>query len=104
MADLACCFCAYAPSVLLSLMLTSLCTGQGVPTYPDAGRFWAVCEKYAVNSFYTAPTAIRALKRFGDGVWPAASGCFPLSTEESQRLMLIIKSGSRLLHQEKANG
>jgi hypothetical protein len=57
-------------------MLTSLCTGQGVPTYPDAGRFWAVCEKYAVNSFYTAPTAIRALKRFGDGVWPAVSGLF----------------------------
>jgi acetyl-CoA synthetase len=41
---------------------------EGVPNYPDPGRFWAVCEKYAVNSFYTAPTAIRALKRFGDGV------------------------------------
>ncbi|WP_299645963.1 acetate--CoA ligase [uncultured Jannaschia sp.] len=34
---------------------------EGVPTYPDAGRFWAVCEKHRVNQFYTAPTAIRAL-------------------------------------------
>ena len=34
---------------------------EGVPTYPDAGRFWAVCEKHGVNQFYTAPTAIRAL-------------------------------------------
>ena len=34
---------------------------EGVPTYPDAGRFWQVCEKYKVNQFYTAPTAIRSL-------------------------------------------
>ena len=34
---------------------------EGVPTYPDAGRFWEVCEKHKVNQFYTAPTAIRAL-------------------------------------------
>ena len=34
---------------------------EGVPTYPDAGRFWAVCQKHKVNQFYTAPTAIRAL-------------------------------------------
>ena len=34
---------------------------EGVPTYPDAGRFWAVCEKHKVNQFYTASTAIRAL-------------------------------------------
>ena len=34
---------------------------EGVPTYPDAGRFWAVCEKHKVTQFYTAPTAIRAL-------------------------------------------
>ncbi len=34
---------------------------EGVPTYPDAGRFWAVCEKHKVNQFYTAPTAIRSL-------------------------------------------
>ena len=34
---------------------------EGVPTYPDAGRFWEVCEKHKVSQFYTAPTAIRAL-------------------------------------------
>ena len=34
---------------------------EGVPTYPDAGRFWQVCAKHKVNQFYTAPTAIRAL-------------------------------------------
>ena len=34
---------------------------EGVPTYPDASRFWQVCEKAPVNQFYTAPTAIRAL-------------------------------------------
>ncbi|WP_422386253.1 acetate--CoA ligase [Paracoccus sulfuroxidans] len=34
---------------------------EGVPTFPDAGRFWAVCEKHKVNQFYTAPTAIRSL-------------------------------------------
>ncbi|MGD2003417.1 MAG: acetate--CoA ligase [Flavobacteriales bacterium] len=39
---------------------------EGVPTYPDAGRFWDVCDKYKVNQFYTAPTAIRALMACGD--------------------------------------
>ncbi|MEO0485666.1 MAG: acetate--CoA ligase [Pseudomonadota bacterium] len=39
---------------------------EGVPTYPDAGRFWAVCEKHKVNQFYTAPTAIRALMGQGN--------------------------------------
>jgi acetyl-CoA synthetase len=38
---------------------------EGVPTYPDAGRFWQVVEKYKVNQFYTAPTAIRALQAHG---------------------------------------
>jgi acetyl-CoA synthetase len=38
---------------------------EGVPTYPDAGRFWEVCDKHKVNIFYTAPTAIRALQAFG---------------------------------------
>lgn len=37
---------------------------EGLPTYPDAGRFWEVCEKYNVNQFYTAPTAIRSLMCF----------------------------------------
>ncbi|WP_345777710.1 acetate--CoA ligase [Sphingomicrobium clamense] len=39
---------------------------EGVPTWPDAGRFWDVCDKYGVTLFYTAPTAIRALMREGD--------------------------------------
>ena len=39
---------------------------EGVPTYPDAGRFWEVCDKHQVNQFYTAPTAIRALMARGD--------------------------------------
>ena len=39
---------------------------EGVPTYPDAGRFWASAEKMKVNQFYTAPTAIRALMAYGD--------------------------------------
>lgn len=40
---------------------------EGVPTYPDSGRFWDVCDKYKVTQFYTAPTAIRALMRDGEG-------------------------------------
>jgi acetyl-CoA synthetase len=43
---------------------------EGVPTYPDAGRFWQVCDKFGVTVFYTAPTAIRSLMRLGDE-WPA---------------------------------
>jgi acetyl-CoA synthetase len=39
---------------------------EGVPTYPDAGRFWDVVDKYGVTQFYTAPTAIRALMREGE--------------------------------------
>ena len=42
---------------------------EGVPTYPDFGRFWQVIEKHKVNIFYTAPTAIRALMKEGDS-WP----------------------------------
>jgi acetyl-CoA synthetase len=53
-----------------------LCNGatslmfEGIPTYPNAGRFWKIVEKFKVTSFYTAPTAIRALIRLGDE-WPA---------------------------------
>lgn len=49
-----------------------LCNGaitlmfEGVPTYPDASRFWQVVDKHQVNIFYTAPTAIRALQGLGD--------------------------------------
>ena len=40
---------------------------EGIPNHPDFGRFWEVVEKHQVNIFYTAPTAIRALMREGDG-------------------------------------
>ncbi len=43
---------------------------EGIPTFPDAGRFWEICEKHKVNQFYTAPTAIRALMAQGNH-WPA---------------------------------
>ncbi len=39
---------------------------EGIPTYPNASRFWQVCEKHSVNIFYTAPTALRALMKAGD--------------------------------------
>jgi acetyl-CoA synthetase len=39
---------------------------EGIPTYPTPGRFWEIVEKYKVNIFYTAPTAIRSLMSFGD--------------------------------------
>jgi len=48
--------CAGATSVMF----------EGIPTYPDAGRFWDVVDKYQVNIFYTAPTAIRAIAAQGD--------------------------------------
>ena len=40
---------------------------EGVPNYPDASRHWQVCDKHQINIYYTAPTAIRALMREGDG-------------------------------------
>ncbi len=42
---------------------------EGAPNHPDAGRFWDIVEKYGVNIFYTAPTAIRAFIKWGDE-WP----------------------------------
>ncbi|MDG1075631.1 MAG: acetate--CoA ligase [Planktotalea sp.] len=45
---------------------------EGVPTYPDASRFWQVCEKHKVNQFYTAPTALRALMGQGNSFVEAA--------------------------------
>ena len=39
---------------------------EGIPTYPDAGRFWDIIKRHSVNIFYTAPTAIRSLMGFGD--------------------------------------
>jgi acetyl-CoA synthetase len=46
---------------------------EGVPNYPDNGRFWQVCDKHDVSLFYTAPTAIRALMGAGDGPVKASS-------------------------------
>ncbi len=54
------------------LVYGPLCIGtttlmfEGVPTYPNPGRFWKIVEKFKVTAFYTAPTAIRALIRLGD--------------------------------------
>jgi acetyl-CoA synthetase len=57
------------------LVYGPLCNGattlmfEGVPTFPDAGRFWKIVEKFRVTAFYTAPTAIRSLIRLGEE-WP----------------------------------
>ncbi|MDP2234171.1 MAG: AMP-binding protein, partial [Actinomycetota bacterium] len=59
-------YIVYGP---LAMGATSLMF-EGVPTYPDAGRFWQIIEKHGVNQFYTAPTAIRALMKAGEE-WPA---------------------------------
>jgi len=54
------------------IVYSVLCAGgtslmfEGVPTFPDAGRFWDIVDKYKVNILYTAPTAIRSLMAFGD--------------------------------------
>jgi acetyl-CoA synthetase len=55
-------YIVYGP---LSAGATSLMF-EGVPTYPNPGRFWDICDKHQVNIFYTAPTAIRALMREGE--------------------------------------
>jgi acetyl-CoA synthetase len=54
-------YIVYGP---LSAGATSLMF-EGIPTYPDAGRFWQIVEKHKVNILYTAPTAIRSLMSFG---------------------------------------
>ena len=58
-------YIVYGP---LSAGATSLMF-EGIPTYPNPGRFWEIIEKHRVNIFYTAPTAIRALMREGEK-WP----------------------------------
>jgi len=59
-------YITYGP---LALGATSLIS-EGVPNYPEPDRFWEIVEKYGVNIFYTAPTAIRAIMKNGDD-WPA---------------------------------
>jgi len=58
-------YCVYGP---LGLGATSLLF-EGVPSYPEPDRFWEIVEKFGVNVFYTAPTAIRAMMKDGDE-WP----------------------------------
>merc|ERR1719461_533538 len=41
---------------------------ESVPTYPDAGRYWDMCQRHKVTQFYTAPTALRLLMKFGDDI------------------------------------
>ena len=41
---------------------------EGAPVHPDAGRFWSICQRHGVTIFYTAPTAIRALMKFGEEI------------------------------------
>jgi acetyl-CoA synthetase len=53
----------YGPLALGAISLAY----EGVPTWPHKGRFWEICEKHGVTHFYTAPTAIRALMRYGEG-------------------------------------
>jgi acetyl-CoA synthetase len=57
-------YVAYGP---LSLGVTQV-VFEGVPTYPDGGRFWKICQDQNVTIFYTAPTALRALMRLGDEI------------------------------------
>lgn len=52
----------YSPMALGAITLMY----EGTPTYPHSGRFWEICQKFGVTHFYTAPTAIRALMKFGD--------------------------------------
>ena len=57
-------YVAYGPLALGSTQVIY----EGAPTVPDSGRFWKICQDHQVSIFYTAPTAIRALMRFGDDV------------------------------------
>ncbi len=57
-------YVTYAPLATGSTMLMY----EGAPTVPDGGRFWKICQDHKVSIFYTAPTAIRALMKFGDEI------------------------------------
>lgn len=46
-------------------MKVSVCQFEGLPTYPDVSRMWEIVDKYQVTKFYTAPTAIRMLMKYG---------------------------------------
>lgn len=57
-------YVAYGPLAVGATVLMY----EGAPTVPDAGRFWDICQRHGVTIFYTAPTAIRALMKFGDEI------------------------------------
>lgn len=52
-------------SVLTAVCVCFLPQYEGIPVYPHVGRFWEIIEKYKVSKFYTAPTAIRLLMKYG---------------------------------------
>ena len=68
---------------------------EGVPNYPDNSRFWNVCDKHQVNIFYTAPTALRALMREGEGTGQGRQPFFNPAlglggrTDQSRSLALV---------------
>jgi acetyl-CoA synthetase len=57
-------YCAYGPLAAGATIVMY----EGAPVQPDAGRFWSICQRHGVTIFYTAPTAIRALMKFGDDI------------------------------------
>jgi acetyl-CoA synthetase len=57
---------------------------EGVPTYPDAGRFWKIIQDHKVSVFYTAPTAIRSLIKAG-GDLPKNTICRPCASWDGRR-------------------
>jgi acetyl-CoA synthetase len=57
-------YCAYGPLAAGATIVMY----EGAPVQPDAGRFWSICQRHGVTIFYTAPTAIRALMKFGDEI------------------------------------
>jgi len=69
-------YVAYGP---LALGITQV-VFEGVPTYPDAGRFWRMVEKHKVSIFYTAPTAIRSLIKASDSNQEVHPKSFDLSS------------------------
>jgi len=66
---------------------------EGVPSYPDAGRFWRIVDLHQVTQLYTAPTAIRALMRTGDE---------PVKATSRKSLKLLGSVGSRLIRRRGA--
>lgn len=58
--------CVNMYDILIRIDMISLLQFEGTPFFPDNDRYWSCVEKYKVTQFYTAPTAIRALMKFGE--------------------------------------